>query len=166
MWERSAFPRRFRRRLKRADREYLNGLLTECGSGTRIVQSRPHDISVRLAAEEVDGRERHFTQHPKHPTSLNKTTRARRRSRLFGVKERVRPCLQGVLYSGGRLGEKKREKEREGSRTVTGGSGDGGGDGGGGGRVYACGELKVFRDTRRSVFQALWASQGSLRTSR
>lgn len=56
------------------------------------------------------------------------------------------------------------EKEREGSRTVTGGSDDDGS--GGGGRVYACGELKVFRDTRRSVFQALWASQGSLRTSR
>lgn len=85
-------------------------MLTEHGSDIRVVP--PNDISVRLAAEEVDGRERHFTQHPKHPTNLNKTTRARRRSRLFGVKERARSCLRSVLCSGGRLGEKKREKDR------------------------------------------------------
>lgn len=61
------------------------------------------------------------------------------------------------------------ENEREGSRTITGGGVDvdvDEDDGSGGGRVYACGELKVFRDTRRPVFQALWAGQGSLRTSR
>lgn len=60
------------------------------------------------------------------------------------------------------------ENKREGSRTVTGGGVDVDDDDGGSGgeRIYACGELKVFRDTRRPVFQALWADQGSLRTSR
>jgi len=82
------------------------------------MQSRPHNISVRLAAEEVDGRERHFTQHPKHPTSLNKTTRACRRSRLFGVKERARSCLQAG-YAVRQWWPAGGEKEREGSRTVT-----------------------------------------------
>lgn len=91
--------------------------LLKCGSGAeRSLRSLPLSrciySMIRAAEKSRRSRERHFTQHLKHPTSLNKTTRARRRSRLFGVKERVRVCRVCCASSGGWLGERMREKDR------------------------------------------------------
>lgn len=92
--------------------EYWTILLTEMRQRCRktVAISLPLTLHTWYARQKKS-RERHFTQHLKHPTSLNKTTRARR-SRLFGVKERFRVCRVCCASSGGRLGERMREKER------------------------------------------------------